>query len=207
MAADGGEPSARAPIAARTRRSVPPHAVEDTTKRNGAGIAADPTLTDAWSLLRRAENLASDVFPSIRRNGLQVLSPALAPASGSTLQPLPGPVRQVRRPSLSLPEPAFNGRFRDRAFHWPAPRTVALLRSEDLCSASSAHGRADPTHVGTTSRVRHRPGLRAAPKCFAKEVSRPARTGSAMSLRIEILLVLQAVRPSKPEGFRSVPMT
>lgn len=72
------------------------------SKANGAGIAADPTLTSAWSSrkvppegsVRIGKRLAPDVSPVCRQAGFQVPSPALAPASGSALVSHP-----VRRPA------------------------------------------------------------------------------------------------------------
>jgi len=112
-----------APEVARPNRNGP--------NRNGAGIAADPTLTDAWPCLRRDENLASDVFPSIRRSGSQVLSPALAPASGSTLQLLP--VGCARSEDLRfLPRTGLQRAAPRSGFPWPRLERLRVVRSEDL---------------------------------------------------------------------------
>jgi len=75
---------------------------------NGAGIAADPTLTSAWSSrpvppeggALVGKRLAPDVSPSTRQAGHPVPSPALAPASGSASvsHPVRGPApRRFRK--------------------------------------------------------------------------------------------------------------
>lgn len=132
-------------------------------KANGAGIAADPTLTDTWSCSPnewRARHLASDVSPSIRRSGCQ------ARHRRSHRHPAPPSVRF----RLGAPGPktlAFlAGTDLQRAvprpdFPWPVPRTVALACGpKTFANASSAPDRVGPIRFGTPSRVRHRLSLR-----------------------------------------------
>ena len=58
-------------------------------------------------------------------NGLQVRSPALAPASGSTLRSARFRPLAIQGSLACLAQPRFNGRFRSLAFHWwTAPGTI-----------------------------------------------------------------------------------
>ena len=97
---------------------------------NGAGIAADPTLTDAWpcsfNRSSRDADLASDVFPSgcsktvirfyHRRSHRHPDLPSTRPGVGRVA---------IRRSFAYLAQPRFNGRFRSLTFRWwPVPRTV-----------------------------------------------------------------------------------
>ncbi len=175
-----------------------------TTREMGPALLPTP-LSPTRGLARRRE-LGIRCFPidPPKRTSGSVTGAR----TGIRIYPPDAPFRfaKSRSPSDFLPGPSFNGRFRDRAFHWPAPRTVALLRSEDLRSASSAPGRlARPVlelrRVSVTDLTLRRTEV------LCTEASRPARTGSATSSRFEILLVFQAVKLSRPEGFRSVPMT
>ena len=53
---------------------------------NGADIAVDPTLTDAWATLLANHPRSAWRPMSHHRTSRQILSPALAPASGSPFQ-------------------------------------------------------------------------------------------------------------------------
>lgn len=141
---------------------------------NGAGIAADPTLTSAWSShLALSEDsgpsgkrLAPDVSPSIRQAGLPVPSPALAPASGpaSVSHPIRRPApRRLRRAETDQSLVAVHlERFRyiaeasrvtsmasrnvrPAADCFSRPsRTVPLLPVETFCRCPSRTARTDP---------------------------------------------------------------
>lgn len=97
---------------------------------NGAGIAADPTLTDAWpcsfNRSSRDADLASDVFPSgcpktvirfcHRRSHRHPDLPSTRPGVGRVT---------ILQSLAYLAQPRFNGRFRSLTFRWwPVPRTV-----------------------------------------------------------------------------------
>ena len=82
---------------------------------NGAGIAADPTLTDAWpcSFIRRSRDadLASDVFPSVPSEDFTSGSITGA-RTGIRIYPPLGPVSvasQSEDRSLTLPSRASTG--------------------------------------------------------------------------------------------------
>lgn len=180
--------------------------------RNGAGIAADPTLTDAWprsfNLSSRDADLASD--GSASSHPKMVAGFVTGARTGIRIHPPFGPVRLRCGPKTSacLTRPPFNGRFRSLTFPWwPAPRTVAShVRSEDLVATPpSASGRVGPTHNRAPSRFRHRPALHQT-EVFCTRVSRSARTGSATSSRFRIFVVFQVVKPSRLEGFVAVPI-
>ena len=142
------------------------------------------------------------------KTSLQVLSPALAPASGSTLHSarfrprhdlaitrLPGPAALQR----AVPQPGFPLMAGTSSGH-------IAFRSEDLYTMPpSASGRVGHAHNRTPSYFRHRPALRRS-KLLCMRVSRGTRTGSAASSRFRISNVFQVVRPSRPEAFFAVPM-
>ena len=166
-------------IERRTQRSLaPPNA-------NGAGIAADPTLTDAWPAPK-----SRTWHPMFRRRPppkqrTQGLSPALAPASGSTL-------RRVRQRAIgaeavsSLAYPTLNGQLRGRT-PWPVPRAVALRSArKPLEMPPSGAGREIPARDRIPTRFLHRvPCVR--PKPSARGHSRCERTDPAASFRFGIL--------------------
>ena len=176
---------------------------------NGAGIAADPTLTDTWSCPKAGTWHPMFSLPVRPKTFLPVLSPALAPASGSTLHSIRSDCAVIRR-SLRLPHPTVL----QRAVPQPGFPLLASASSgcsahpvrRPSCSASSASDRVSPTRRRTTTRFRHRPALRLT-EVFNMRVSRFARTGSATSSRFRISQVFQIVRSSGLEDFRAVPMS
>ena len=103
---------------------------------NGAGIAADPTLTDAWSCPKTGTWHPMPSLPLRPKAPLPVSSPALAPASGSTLQSprsgAPGPkalASVVGRPSTggSAIELSVVGRGLERLHCKSGPKTVSAV--------------------------------------------------------------------------------
>ena len=131
-------------------------------------------------------------------NGLQVPSPALAPASGSTLRSarfrlrcdpriarLPCPAalqRAVPQPGLPLVAGASNDHI--------------AIRSKDLCAApSSATDRDGPARNEKPSPFRHRPALRPA-RGLGTRVSKSAWTEPAASSRFPKVPTFQIVRSS-----------
>ena len=151
--------------------ALPDDAGRGPRKANGAGIAADPTLTDAWSCPGAGTWHPMFSLQSHPKTRLPVLSPALAPASGSTLQSTrssaPGPKTLASvpgRPSTggSAARPSVNGRGLKR-LHRHQVRGPC-------CDASSASDRVGRARDGMTSRFRHRPTLFPA-EAFATRVS------------------------------------
>ena len=111
--------------AARTRQAAQserPKGNASGPKENGAGIAADPTLTDAWS--RRNGRLASGGFPLSHRSARSGPSPALAPASGNTLL--------SSRPTARGRTPSQTGRENPRQA-FPRPDFPGGRRLEHRC--------------------------------------------------------------------------
>ena len=70
---------------------------------NGAGIAADPTLTDTWSCPKAGTWHPMFSLPVCPKTFLPVLSPALAPASGSTLQSIRSDCAATEAARFALP--------------------------------------------------------------------------------------------------------
>ena len=97
---------------AESSMEEPRRAMRPPKTANGAGIAADPTLTDAWSFPKERTWHPMFRHPSTASRRVQGLSPALAPASGSTLRR--GPPGEPGRSLLYRSVPTLNGRFRGR---------------------------------------------------------------------------------------------
>ena len=168
-------------------------------KANGAGIAADPTLTDAWSA-PEGENLASDVSTSDRQGRSDVSSPALAPASGSDLRRT---AMAFGKPKLPIPDRARLHRAAPRSGcpWWSVPRadtSFPVRRPSTDASFGAPTGRPDPRR--NVSRFLQRSPLRLA-EAIARDHSRGARTDPAASSGFEIPSVFQAVRLSIPRCF------
>lgn len=166
-------------------------------KANGAGIAADPTVTDAWpssfNTRFKGRRLGIRCFPFWpSEDGHPVLSPALAPASGATLRSARF-CRVTNRSSLAcMAQPRFNGRFRSLAFRWwreaqtvtspSGPKTFIRRHLRPSCRVGLAH-------IEKPSHFRHRPALRPA-KAFGTRVSKSTRTDPAASSRLRNFLSL-----------------
>ena len=137
-----------------------------------------------------------------------VLSPALAPASGSTLQLIrssaPGHKAFAFRSG-----PAFDRRCRDRTFRqWPKPQAAASpIRSEDLFHAipprhptGLARSMKDVGCVSSSTRLHPT-------EVFLMPISENTWTASPMSFRSGFSPRFQAVKPSIRWNIRAVPMS
>ena len=174
-----------------------------TSNANGAGIAADPTLTDAWPSSFNTSVQGTQTWhpmfppPAIRkwssgsftgaRTGIRIYPP-LGPVSAACdprIARLPCPAalqRAVPQPGLPLVDGAWNDHI--------------AFRSEDLCAAaSSATDRDGPARNEKPSPFRHRPALRPA-KGLGTRVSKSAWTEPAASSRFRKALAFQIVRSS-----------
>ena len=150
-------------------------------KANGAGIAADPTLTDAWASPKTYTWRPMFRHPSSPKRRRQGLSPALAPASGSTL-------RRVRQRAIgaeavsSLAYPTLNGQLRGRTFRAGPSSGCASAGPKTFRNAPIGRRPGDPARDRIPTRFLHRvPCVR--PKPSARGHSRDERTGPAASFR------------------------
>lgn len=158
-------------------------------------------------LLPKKQELGIRCFPfEPSEDGSPVLSPALAPASGSTLQPTSARDRGAE--ALVFPALADLQRAAPRS-NLPMVAGACMgpfSGSEDPSISPSASDRAGPIRLGTTSRVRHQLALLRT-EVLCTKVSRLARTGSATSFRNGNSFEIQVVRPSFRGENRSVPMS
>ena len=177
---------------------------------NGAGISADPTVTDAWpssfNARFKGRGLGIRCFPfQPSGDSRKVLSPALAPASGSTRRSARFCCAAIGGSFACMTQPRLDGRFRSHAFRWwREVRTVtSLLRPEDLdttplsplCRVGLARQRETFTlpsstrlapgknlrHEGLEKRVDRTRGVFPATEIplFFRSLDRPNRSGSA----------------------------
>ena len=100
-------------------------------KANGAGIAADPTLTDAWSCPKTRTWHPMFSLLSIRRCSSGSVTGA---RTGIRFRPAAYPVECARSEDPRFcPRPASDGRHRDRASHkGRSLSSASWIQSEDL---------------------------------------------------------------------------
>lgn len=149
---------------------------------NGAGIAADPTLTSAWSSFRvppgggsLPEALGARCLSACPK--ARVLSPALAPASGSIVGRSAIPGLDPFLPTLgSIDFPAAVRSLEGRSFRFPSAEASVSLHSRPV----------SPGRVSELPHPGHQVGLRLA-EAFCKQPSQVAGTVAGTSVVLEIL--------------------
>ena len=149
---------------------------------NGAGIAADPTLTSAWSSFcfppgagPFPEALGARCLSACPK--ARVLSPALAPASGSIVGRFAIPGLNPFLPTLgSIDFPAAVRSLDGRSFRFPLAEAAVSLHSRPV----------SPGHVGEFPLSGHQVDLLPA-EAFCKQPSQVAGTVAAISVGLEIL--------------------
>jgi len=161
-------------------------------KANGAGIAADPTLTGAWSRLQA--NLPTvawrPMFPRLLPKEEMVRSPALAPASAFTR----GLARPKTCPRLAKPK----ARRSLLVFH--LRRKARLPRQSRVPSMADRIAQPALEHPSRSSQA----ALLTLAEAFANSSSKTARTVSTASFGSEKAFVFKSFdRQSKSSSFPS----
>lgn len=189
--------------AASGRLEWPP--APDAPMINGAGIATDPTLTDAWPFPKERTWRPMFRHPAAPKRGCQGLSPALAPASGSTFQRvLFG--RSGPKPSLPSKTPPSTG---SSAVESPAPVPQAVVsrpvRRPFQMPPSGADRTIRPVNETTSHFPHHHSCIRPKPSAGVTLDVRgqvpPRHPG------LDFPGIFRRLGRPIPEGFRPVPMS